>query len=238
MDAGQPRTAKGHPLVGGAFAAGCQDLLPNQAAAASPFRRVVPKSRMTHPNWSLEITELSWRRSAMPMRLPDLTTPQTRGQIKRAFGPRRYHRRQANTVEHELAGDHFSQRTNPEVTMIKILEGFPDNVIAVSAIGRITRKDYDAVLIPQVAGDCQEASEDPVLLRNRRGFRRHGTRGGVGGLAGWGRGPGRGWERVAAVTDVAWIAHVVNAFRFLIPGQVRVFPTNDKEAARAWVEAP
>ena len=122
--------------------------------------------------------------------------------------------------------------------MIKILEGFPDNVIAVSAIGRVTRKDYDAVLIPRVEATDQEASEDSVLLRNRRGFRRHGTRGGVGRTCGFRSSPWTRWERVAAVTDVAWIAHVVNAFRFLIPGQVRVFPTNDKEVARAWVEAP
>ena len=121
--------------------------------------------------------------------------------------------------------------------MIKILEGFPDNVIAVSAIGRVTRKDYDAVLIPQSRGDRQEASEDSVLLRNRRGCRGmeagavlENLRVGVEYLDASGR--------VAAVTDVAWIAHVVNAFRFLIPGQVRVFPTNDKEVARAWVEAP
>ena len=46
------------------------------------------------------------------------------------------------------------------------------------------------------------------------------------------------WERVAVVTDVAWIKHVVNAFRFLMPGQLRVFPTGEKETARAWVEAP
>ena len=48
--------------------------------------------------------------------------------------------------------------------MIKILEGFPDNVIAASAAGRVTRQDYEAVLIPQSRGRCQEASEDPVLL--------------------------------------------------------------------------
>lgn len=32
--------------------------------------------------------------------------------------------------------------------MIKILRGFPDNVIAASAVGRVTRRDYEALLIP------------------------------------------------------------------------------------------
>jgi hypothetical protein len=31
---------------------------------------------------------------------------------------------------------------------------------------------------------------------------------------------------------------VANALRFLLPGQIRVFPTGKKETARAWVGAP
>ena len=35
------------------------------------------------------------------------------------------------------------------------------------------------------------------------------------------------WERVAIVTDVGWVRHTVNALRFLIPGEVRVFTTHE-----------
>ena len=34
--------------------------------------------------------------------------------------------------------------------MIEVLEGFPGNVIAFSAKGRVTKSDYDDVLIPKV----------------------------------------------------------------------------------------
>ena len=34
--------------------------------------------------------------------------------------------------------------------MIEILEGFSDKVVAARAAGRVTRHDYEAVLIPQV----------------------------------------------------------------------------------------
>lgn len=34
--------------------------------------------------------------------------------------------------------------------MIEVLEGFPQNVIAFSAKGRVTKSDYDDVLIPKV----------------------------------------------------------------------------------------
>ncbi len=34
--------------------------------------------------------------------------------------------------------------------MIELLEGFPDGVVAASAKGRVTKRDYDEVLIPRV----------------------------------------------------------------------------------------
>jgi hypothetical protein len=43
------------------------------------------------------------------------------------------------------------------------------------------------------------------------------------------------WEKVAVVTDVEWIRHAVNAFRFLMPGEIRVFPDSQRAEARAWV---
>jgi SpoIIAA-like len=121
--------------------------------------------------------------------------------------------------------------------MIKILEDFPDNVVAVSAIGRVTREDYEAVLIPRVEAAAKRHPKIRCYYEIGADFA--GMEPGAVwedfrvGVEYWTR-----WERVAAVTDVAWIAHVVNTFRFLIPGQVRVFPTKDMEAARTWVQAP
>jgi hypothetical protein len=46
------------------------------------------------------------------------------------------------------------------------------------------------------------------------------------------------WERVAVVTDVVWIAHAVIAFRFLVPGQMRVYSLSEKQTARAWISGP
>src|SRR5271169_2520152 len=43
------------------------------------------------------------------------------------------------------------------------------------------------------------------------------------------------WERVAVVTDVAWIRHAVGAFQFLMPGEVRVFTTGQTSEARKWI---
>jgi hypothetical protein len=45
----------------------------------------------------------------------------------------------------------------------------------------------------------------------------------------------RGWERIAVVTDVAWIRHAIHIFGFLLPARVGVFPLAEAAAARAWI---
>jgi len=118
--------------------------------------------------------------------------------------------------------------------MINILDGFPDNVVAVSAAGCVTRQDYDAVLIPHVEIAAKRHSKIRCYYEIGTDF--------VGmepgaiwedfalGVEYWMR-----WERVAVVTNVTWIAHVVNTFRFLMPCQVRVTPLSEKATARAWI---
>lgn len=123
--------------------------------------------------------------------------------------------------------------------MIKILEGLPDNVIAASAVGRVTRHDYEAVLIRQVEAAAKKHPKIRCYYEVGADF--SGMEPGAVwedfkvkvGVEYWTR-----WERVAIVTDVTWIAHVVNALRFLLPGQIRVFAIGEKEAASAWVGAP
>ena len=43
------------------------------------------------------------------------------------------------------------------------------------------------------------------------------------------------FERIAVVTDAAWIRDSLGLFGALIPGEVRVFPTTDADAAAAWI---
>ena len=45
------------------------------------------------------------------------------------------------------------------------------------------------------------------------------------------------WERVVVVTDVDWIRLAVNVFRFLVPGEIRVFGTSQASEARSWIAA-
>jgi hypothetical protein len=121
--------------------------------------------------------------------------------------------------------------------MMRLLDGFPPNVIAVATTGRLTRADYETVLIPRVEA---VAATHPRL---RCYYELDGAFAGMDPGAAWedfrvGVGYWSRWERVAVVTDVAWIAHALDTLRFLLPGQARAFATAETDAARAWLTEP
>lgn len=118
--------------------------------------------------------------------------------------------------------------------MIELLQGFPDHVLAVKADGRVAREDYQAVLIP--------AAED--ALRRHEKIRLYYQIGsdfaGIDPGAVWedlkiGVEHLTRWERVAVVTEVDWMRHLVGALGFLMPGELRVFTLNEDAKARTWV---
>jgi hypothetical protein len=126
---------------------------------------------------------------------------------------------------------------NTEDDMIEILTNFPDNVVAAVAHGVVTKRDYEETLVPRVE----------IALKRHPKIRCYYDLGvqfskmepgamwedfniGVEHLS--------RWERVAVVNDVDWIRHAVNVFRFLMPGEVRVFSTSEAAAARKWITTP
>ena len=106
--------------------------------------------------------------------------------------------------------------------MIEMVEGFPDNVVGILAKGEVTRKGYLEVVIPAVEKGLRRNAK--VRLYYELGSEFTGMDFGAEwedfkiGIEHLSR-----WERVAVVTDVAWIRHAVNAFRFLMPGE---FPSS------------
>jgi len=42
---------------------------------------------------------------------------------------------------------------------------------------------------------------------------------------------------LVVVSDVDWIRHAVNIFRFLMPGEIRLFAASEAAAARQWITA-
>ncbi len=116
--------------------------------------------------------------------------------------------------------------------MIEIIEGLPKKVVGIAVKGRVTVEDCRDVLLPAMKRSLKR--HDKIRLYYELSCRF----------------PGAAWddldlgiehasrcERVAIVTDVAWVRLTVKALRFLIPGEIRVFPTDQAPEGRAWITA-
>ena len=112
--------------------------------------------------------------------------------------------------------------------MIEIIKGLPRNVVGITVNGRVTKKDCEDVLMPAMKKSLKRYDKIRLYYELNSRF------------------PGAAWddlnvgiehippcERVAIVTDVGWIRHMVKALRFLIPGEIQVFATVQAYEGRA-----
>ena len=116
--------------------------------------------------------------------------------------------------------------------MIELIEGLPKNVVGISVRGRVTRQECHDVLTPAVEQSLKWRDKMRLYYEINSRF------------------PGAAWddldlgidhatrcERIAIVTDIAWVRLTVRAIRFLIPGEIRVFATIEAPEGRAWIAA-
>jgi SpoIIAA-like len=120
--------------------------------------------------------------------------------------------------------------------MIKLMDGLPDNVIGFEAIGEVSAGDYKDTLDPAVDAALQD--HDKLRLVYLLGDQFSGYTGG----AMWedariGMGHLNRWEKIAVVTDKGWADDAVKLVGWMVPGEVKVYPTEDLEAAKEWASA-
>jgi hypothetical protein len=120
--------------------------------------------------------------------------------------------------------------------MIEPLTNFPDNVVAFACKGRVTKADYDSILVPAVVKALEKHRKVRLYYETPADFA------GIDPSAVWedfkvGMQHLTRWERVAVVTDVEWIKHATMLFGFLMPAAMKTFPTSQAAQARTWVVA-
>ena len=117
--------------------------------------------------------------------------------------------------------------------MIQVITELPDNVVGIIAKGRVTNEECDNILRPAMERSLKRHGKIRLYYEVGSRF------------------PGAGWddldlaiehlpqwERIAVVTDTGWVRHTVNALRFLIASEIRVFTALEAEAGRAWIASP
>jgi hypothetical protein len=120
--------------------------------------------------------------------------------------------------------------------MIVQLSDFPNNVVAFVCKGRVTKADYDLVLVPAVRAALCANEKLRLYYETAADFA------GIDAGAAWedfkvGMEHVTRWDRIAVVTDVDWIKHMVQFFSFLMPAETKAFPRAEAARARAWIVA-
>ena len=121
--------------------------------------------------------------------------------------------------------------------MVERITDMPAGTLGFRVTGDVRREDYDRVLVPELraameAGDglrtlyLIEGLDDmeagalwaDTKLGVDMGVRHRGD-----------------WERSAIVTDISWMVHAMKVFGWMVPGEARVYPVAELDAAKAWV---
>jgi len=119
--------------------------------------------------------------------------------------------------------------------MIQTLKGFPGHVVAFLCSGRVTRREYDTILIPAVRAALQAHPKVRLYYEAAPDFSIESSavwedfKFGIEHLS--------RWERFAIVTDVEWIRQTMRAFSFVLPSRLKVFPRTEVAHAREWITA-
>jgi hypothetical protein len=109
----------------------------------------------------------------------------------------------------------------------------PPGTVGVEAVGTVTEDDYRQVLAPALE-DALKRREVRLLYILGEEFDSFSRGAAWADTKLWAKNL-KGWERVAVVSDADWLEHAVNAFGWLVPGEVKVFETDDLDEAKAWL---
>ena len=109
-------------------------------------------------------------------------------------------------------------------------------MVGVEAHGEITAGDYEQVFIPPLNAAQAQAADGKVRVLYVLGHDFPGiTAGGAWKDAQPGLSRLRHWERVAIVSDADWMHPRIHGLGWMIPGEAKVFATDEGDAARDWV---
>ncbi|MEO8413221.1 MAG: STAS/SEC14 domain-containing protein [Ginsengibacter sp.] len=121
--------------------------------------------------------------------------------------------------------------------MLQLMNDLPENVLGISAEGKITGKDYEDVLIPAVEekltthlkirmlyhlGNTFDGFDLSAILDDAKIGMKHLS----------------AWEKVAMVSEHHLINTFAKFFGYLLPCEVRVFKNTELEEAKKWIAEP
>jgi SpoIIAA-like len=122
--------------------------------------------------------------------------------------------------------------------MIESLSDMPAGTIGFRISGRVTGDDYRDVLDPELSTALEKGSLRALfVVEGYEGFDMGALKEDVKDAVPLALAHREAWKRVAVVTDVDWIGKAMEMFRWLMPGEQKVFGLGELEEAKRWLAA-
>ncbi|MCE0523496.1 MAG: STAS/SEC14 domain-containing protein [Methylacidiphilales bacterium] len=116
----------------------------------------------------------------------------------------------------------------------QMTKGMRENVVALTAHGKVSHQDYVKVVIPAVEEKIRTHTKVRLFFHLGEDFAGYtaeaiwdDTKIGIQHLT--------AFEKIAVVTNVAWVKETVRLFGFIVPCPVKIFSNEAIAAAAAWV---
>lgn len=121
--------------------------------------------------------------------------------------------------------------------MVDVIPDMPPGTLGFRVSGRLTRDDYDDVLVPPLREAVEAGQRLRVLYEI--GPEIHLEPGAL-----WedlkveaelGIKHRDAWERIAVVSDLSWLWRAFERFAWMVPGEMRLFRESEFEQAKTWL---
>jgi hypothetical protein len=122
--------------------------------------------------------------------------------------------------------------------MVETLADMPAGTIGFRMSGRVTGADYRDVLLPGLRTAVEGGSLRALfVIEDYEGFDMGALKEDLKGAPPLAFQHRDAWKRIALATDVDWLTKAFELFRWLIPGEQKVFGLDGLEDAKAWISA-
>jgi len=116
--------------------------------------------------------------------------------------------------------------------MITVIPNMPVGTIGLRASGKVSEEDYRDVLVPTISAAMEQGNVRLMYVLEDEADYKPGAVWADTKM--WFKNL-KGWERVAIVSDADWLENAVKAFGWLMPGEVKVFESDDIRDAKQWL---
>jgi hypothetical protein len=119
--------------------------------------------------------------------------------------------------------------------MIERMAGVPAGIDALRPVGKVSRDDYDAVVLPVLEAAIRDGRGIRALVQIDDAYEGV-TPGGMWEDLKIGLRALHHWAGCAVVSNLGWVRESIKLAAFFMPAPVRVFDETDREQAIAWLQ--